>query len=338
MLFETKYVQISAMFEDYYYYANHFVTLKQLFISNFWGNGGSVLGSGDGMSFSVGYLHWIIPAIGILIAFYLLLKKPKQYLRLIMPFLLLSFLGFFATFMATHGSTFIWEIFKIRQEIQFPWRFLNMANFFFSASIVFLVLLFQKFKINRLTSIIALGFIVIALILINYKHFYPITSYSLTDQQWFNDSWTLQKRGTIDYLPATALGYPKHPAQDYVDAIIPTTVIYKISNASKGSDWISFNLELSDNATITLPVLAFPGFKLLDFGEEISYMIETSSGRIIVNLSAGSHVLYLKLYNTPIRALSDYWSLLAWILIFFFFVKNSWKKLSSRKILKTTVV
>jgi len=63
VLLETKYVQINTMFEGYYHFSVHFASLFQLFISNFWGDGASVWGPNDDMSFMVGYLHWIIPTL-----------------------------------------------------------------------------------------------------------------------------------------------------------------------------------------------------------------------------------------------------------------------------------
>ena len=61
VLTETKYVSIDSMFNGYYYFSAHFVSLFQMFMSNFWGDGGSIWGPNDSMSFMIGYLHWAIP-------------------------------------------------------------------------------------------------------------------------------------------------------------------------------------------------------------------------------------------------------------------------------------
>ena len=166
-LLEANLSRINGKFEGYFFYADHFANLSQLFVSNFWGDGGSVPGPADGMSFSIGYLHWMLPCLGILLSIYLLLKKQKSALETILPFLFLTFFGFFAAFMAYQGSNFIWSIFKVLQQIQFPWRFLNLVIFFFSAALIFLLLIFEKSGVSRSIRNAAIGLAAAAVILVN---------------------------------------------------------------------------------------------------------------------------------------------------------------------------
>ncbi|GAG87807.1 unnamed protein product, partial [marine sediment metagenome] len=70
VLFERGLVNMSSIIEEYFIYYRHFPSIKQLFISRFWGFGGSTFGFDDTMSFSMGHLHWIfslIVFIGVLI-------------------------------------------------------------------------------------------------------------------------------------------------------------------------------------------------------------------------------------------------------------------------------
>jgi uncharacterized membrane protein len=78
VLFETKYVQINTMFEGYYHFSVHFASLFQLFISNFWGDGASVWGPNDDMSFMVGYLHWLTPVFLTVFILINILRKQHQ--------------------------------------------------------------------------------------------------------------------------------------------------------------------------------------------------------------------------------------------------------------------
>ena len=70
VIFETKYTQVESMFEGYYNYSVHFASIYQLFFSNFWSDGPSVWGPNDGMSFMVGYLHWIVPLLIVLFSIF----------------------------------------------------------------------------------------------------------------------------------------------------------------------------------------------------------------------------------------------------------------------------
>jgi hypothetical protein len=145
-------VQVETMFEGYYHFSVHFATLFQLFISNFWGDGASVWGPNDDMSFMIGYLHWIVPVILIFVIAFLIFKNKKKLNALDFRYwliLLTIFMGFGAVFMAHNKSTFIWLLFPIIQKVQFPWRFLGHSAFLFSFSIAGSVLFLEKLKSSK---------------------------------------------------------------------------------------------------------------------------------------------------------------------------------------------
>ena len=120
VLFETKYVQINTMFEGYYHFSVHFATLYQLFISNFWGDGASVWGPNDDMSFMVGYLHWIIPAIILGFIAFTIIKSRKKLKKIDSKYWLLTLtilMALFTVFMTHNKSTFIWLLFPTIPKI-----------------------------------------------------------------------------------------------------------------------------------------------------------------------------------------------------------------------------
>jgi uncharacterized membrane protein len=133
-LLETSFVNMQPMFSDYYHFSVHFTSLKQLFVSNYWGDGPSVWGQNDQMSFSVGYLQWLIPLVSIIFLAYSYIKtkklKPGDF------YLLVSvFFGLFYVFLTHERSALIWVILTPLQKVQFPWRLLNPAIFFLSLSV-----------------------------------------------------------------------------------------------------------------------------------------------------------------------------------------------------------
>ncbi|MDD4785346.1 MAG: glycosyltransferase family 39 protein, partial [Candidatus Shapirobacteria bacterium] len=152
MVFETKYTQIETMFQGYYQYHVHFVSLFQLFISNLWNDGASVPGPNDGLSFMIGYLHWILPLIIFLFSSFLLIKKKLLDKKIIIS-LFLFLLALLSIFFIHNKSTFLWQIFTPFQKIQFPWRFLNHTVFLLSLSVAVIPFIFKKY-INTKTSII----------------------------------------------------------------------------------------------------------------------------------------------------------------------------------------
>jgi hypothetical protein len=72
VIFELKYVGLGSTTTGYFDFRAHFVTLYQIFISRFWGYGGSTWGPEDGLSVSIGQIQWILPLI---ISFFVILKK-----------------------------------------------------------------------------------------------------------------------------------------------------------------------------------------------------------------------------------------------------------------------
>ena len=331
MIFETKYTQIQSMFQGYYHYSVHFVSLFQLFISNFWSDGASVPGPNDGLSFMVGYLHWTIPLLIVIFCLYLLIKKKPISNKIIIS-IFLSFLGLFSIFMAHNKSTFLWQIFTPVQKIQFPWRFLNNTAFLLSLSVGVLPFVFHKY-INKKTSIIISFLFIVVLFLLNFTYFKPLQSYSITDDQKFSGgNWTSQiASGIYDYLPKTANQPAKTAAIPYITKVDPKNSIINLSGQKKGTDWLFFNLFLNQDSKITISQLAFPEFQITDKGQKIDYQIEPEMGLMVLNLKAGEHQIYVKLKNTPIRTIANYISLFAWLGLILYSFKPLWKKLIFKK-------
>jgi hypothetical protein len=331
LIFELKYTQVQSMFENYYHYSVHFASLFQLFISNFWNDGPSVWGPNDGMSFMVGYLHWIIPLLITLFSIFLLIKKKVLDKKIIVS-LFLSILGLFTVFMVHNKSTFLWQLFPLIQKIQFPWRFLNHTAFLFSLSIGVLPFILKKHISKKLSTTISI-LVLIILILVNLNYFHPIKSGPLTDSQKFSGkAWSNQTTsGIYDYLPKTASTAAKSVAKPYIDNIDPQESLISFSGQKKGTDWLFFNLFLNQDAKIIISQLAFPNFEITDKGQKIDYQIEPELGRMVINLKAGDHQIYVKLKNTPIRTISNYISLFAWLFLISYLLKPLWKKLISKK-------
>jgi len=328
---ETKYTQIESMFQGYYSFSAHYVSLKQMFLSNFWGDGGSIWGPNDGMSFMIGFVHWIL---AILIGLYFVItsiKNKKIDKQLLLPILLIG-LAFGAAFMAHEKSTFIWLNLEIIQKLQFPWRFLNHSAFLFSLSAGILPYILNKLFSKRIT-ILGTTLVLVILFATNISHFYPVTSGPITDAQKFSGkAWSnLITSGIYDYLPKTASTAAKSPAIPFVDKVEPSIALVNISGQKQGTDWMFFNIFLNKDATVTISQLAFPNFEITDKGQKIDYQIEPELGRMTVNLKSGEHQIYVKLKNTPIRTISNYISLFAWIFVAICLIKPLWKKLNYKK-------
>ena len=158
-------------------------------------------------------------------------------------------------------------------------------------------------------------------------HYGPITD----DQKFSGKAWINQvTSGIYDYLPKTARIAAQRAANPFVDEI-DSNVIYQLTDQRQGSDWSYFKINLNKSAKITLSQLAFPEFVVTDNGQPLNYQIEPEIGRIVINLSAGDHQIFVKFTNTPIRTVSNYVSLVGWIFVLLFFTKPLWKQLIYRR-------
>jgi len=131
-LLEKKYTRIG---ENFLFWKEHFPTLGQL-IKSPWGYFYSSLGTqNDGMSFMLGYAHWVVLGIAAIWIIYRLIVKRKLDIWIIFTFLA----SVLTIYLILPWSIPVWEALKPLQEIQFSWRLLGVAIFTISALFSFIL-------------------------------------------------------------------------------------------------------------------------------------------------------------------------------------------------------
>ncbi len=331
VIIESSLVQIESMFQNYYHFTVHFVSIYQLFFSSFWGDGPSVWGPNDGMSFSLGYLHWILPIIILLLSVYVLLKK-KRYQKQFVIFTFFLVMGAVSTFLTHQRSVFIWQLITPLQKIQFPWRFLSLSAFFLSLSTGYLSVLLKQNSLLNKYRLFIVALILVILIFISLPHLTPVTHGPITDRQKFSGiAWTNQiTSGIYDYLPKTASKAASSPPSGLVENIDPGQQNYLVENITRGTDWISFNIYLPQSGRVTLAQLYFPGFKAYVNGKPEKIQSEPLLGRMVLDLPGGSNQVFIRLFNTPIRTISNLISLISWTALIIYFLFRLWMRLYHR--------
>lgn len=315
----------------YYNYTVHFVSLRQLLFSRFWGYGPSTWLEEDRMSFQIGHFHWISSLVVGLFAFITLLTKKgnlwtrikSSNLLLITSYLLI--VGWASAFMTHLKSTPIWLAIKPLEFVQFPWRFLAITIFSFSFVIGFLPgflheIAKRKWFFIRAASIwVQLSIVVLlslSLIIANWAYFKPEYGEMgpLTDEEKFSGlAWEKQQTsGIYDYLPKTAKTAPK--SQRVVVAEF-TDKEGEISKIDEGTNWTRFTVKSEEESVIRINILDFPEWRIFVDGGAIEKFIPTNEewGRIHLRVPAGEHQVYAELFDTPIRTYSNYISLISWL-------------------------
>ncbi|NMC99498.1 MAG: YfhO family protein [Bacteroidales bacterium] len=202
LIFESKYVSLGKTTAGYFDFRAHFVTLYQLFISRFWGYGGSTWGDGDGLSLAVGTIQWALPIL-VLILIVVKKKMSKD-----LPFLILIVTGVFYIFLTHNKSTFIWTSISFSSFIQFPWRFLGAAVFCLSLSAGAVMQFFGKTK-----NVLLIVLILLTMVL-NISFFKEDIWYKVGDSYYLTGSeWDRQRTASIgDYWPLFGHEIPTVPS------------------------------------------------------------------------------------------------------------------------------
>ncbi|BCX14740.1 MAG: hypothetical protein KatS3mg088_423 [Patescibacteria group bacterium] len=316
-ILEKKYAHIETMFMGYFNYLAHFVGLGQLLFSRKFGYGASVWGPDDEMLLSVGLLHWIVPTL-VFILFIFSTKKVVKNSR--SEIVLFFILGIISLFLIHPRSVFIWKIIPALSYLQFPWRFLSTASFFFSfvaGGLATILLSTSKKIFYTVLSLVSL-----LLISFNISYFKPEKILDITDRDKFTgQSWEKQLTISIfDYLPVSAKLPPNEKAPNEPRFLSGEG---KVLDGKRGTNWQNWKIDvISDEAKVVFPIYNYPVWKAIVNGKQVKIFESGDLGLVTISVSKGELDVSLKLEDTLIRRLSNYISLLSFLLVLFLIFVN----------------
>lgn len=312
-ILEKKFVSIDSLRYAYYDFRLHFVYKGQLFFSRYWDYGPS-LGADSRMPFQIGWPHWWLVIASLPLAIYLFLKKKFLLEAKIIFSCLVIFSA--AVFLTHRDSRLIWENLTLLQFVQFPWRFLGII--IFSASFLGGGLIFLIGKlVSRKIMIISTVLVLLVTFFLNFGYFKPSIMHT-----WITDEYKLSKRelesqmkaALIDFLPITVKKVPEKIAP-----IQPWSVsgAVDIKNFLNRSNYWSFDarVQASEEAVVRVPVLNFPGWKVLIDKNESIFKSDNEEGVIEIKIPSGNHLVLGKFTNTPLRTSANIITILSFVLL-----------------------
>lgn len=317
---EQQYAHLETLVGGYFDYRQHFVSLQQLFVSNFWGYDSSVWGNDDGMSLSAGQIQ----VLGALLALALTLLNFKKFRKLSILTLALFGLEVGVLFMVHQRSAPVWTIFeRVLIFIQFPWRFLSISTFLLSTLCAIGVFFVQKldFKIFKTNAAIVYGLVLLlACVVLYLPFFHPNKWYDITDADKFSgSSWEKQLTISIfDYLPI----YAKFPPTSAAP-MNPETLegLADFKNAIRRSDYKSWSVNVSKDSLLRAPIFDFPGMRVFVDGQPVSHWNndcrnqEFCLGLVTFKVPEGEHKILIKLTNTSVRVIGNILSFISIIVL-----------------------
>jgi len=318
--FEKNLVQTNTLTIFALDWRNHFISVGRLFVDRSWGYTGATKSMESDMSFQIGWPHWWLVILSVILITLGLAKSVKieNIKKYLMPvFLVAAFC--FSVFMIHNKSTFIWERIGILAYVQFPWRFLSVS--IFSASLLggYCISAIRWKYVNFLAALI-----VILTVVLNWQYFRPQNFESnVTDAtKLTGESWLLQEGGSItDYLPVTAT-VPVEPAPSNPLLLSGNS---EISNFIEKSNRFSFPAAVKINSVIDVPVFYFPNWEVTVNGKVYTHSLG-DIGRIEIKLPPGTYKVKGAFKNTPIRTFANIISVLSFVLFLFYLLYGKIRK------------
>src|SRR3989338_1341226 len=288
---ESNLVHLNYTISGYFDFRGHFAAINQILFSRFWGYGGSVFGTEDGLSLSVGLIQWALPLFAILVFF---AKNHKDRWKV----LVLVLIGWISLFFTHNRSAFIWEKVSALHYLQFPWRWLSIAVFSFSLASGSILVLVKKYEK------VVCGLIVLAVIVQNVTFFREDIWYKINDQEQFSgEKWEQQIASSIgDYLPATAFQFPfkiAPPKPSFLDGSGSSELVEKKSNK------LTYKLNVDTDSQVQFPVAFFPGWGVSVNGQKVLAQPSGEYGLVTANVPKGSHTIVLNFSDTVPRKIGN---------------------------------
>lgn len=303
VIFESKLVAVANTAAGFYDYNNHFATIRQLLIQRMWGYGGSGWWDNDGLSFSVGHLHWVLPILGII----WLVRERRVRLKSTLTLVVLLSLGWLGLWLTHNKSVLVWQLLPGLKFIQFPWRFLGVSVFCFSLVIGGMVMVIRapKWRIG----IASLG--VLAVIGVNISFFTSDQWLTYSDKELFEgENWVRQTSSSAgDYWPAVAEKIPEKTA--------PKAPIFKDGDAAgtgreiiKRSDQAVYEVKVgTTSAEVSFPIVSFAGWSGKVNGQYQEFYPSGEFGLLTTRLTQGEYLVQMEFKNTFIRTFGNWVSL-----------------------------
>lgn len=299
VIFEKNLVHVETTIEGYFSYTEHFKGFKKLFLERSWNYGSSIRevpgGERDGLSYQIGWVHLLAWILSLYTTFKL--WKQNRWISSVIIFSSVIILA--SVFLINPRSEFIWKLVDPLKYLQFPWRFLLLVIFFISFVSGSFFLTFLKDK----KYIWILLFIMVTVL--NFFYFKPEKFIQTNDQALLTgQNWDKQiKRSIFDYLPIYAKEPPAELAVVRYQILTGNT---KITDYKEGTNWINFKTETKTHSIVRLSQYYFPDWKIFVDGKEtiVEYKNNTL-GLMTIILGEGNHSVNARLYDTPVRSISN---------------------------------
>ena len=306
------FVEKKLMIDDTLFnFKDHFPFIKQLIFSP-WGHGASLWGPGDGMSFQVGIINWLVLISGGCFILYSLIKKKKVewvagYFALI---------AVLSLFLMNIRSSFLWDSLPLLAYFQFPWRLLIVTTFCSSFLAGFVA---SKIKKHKWLFTILL----VSPIILTSAYFQPEKIKHISDEQiftrFFSVNPTNPKEESKEYLTLgeeylrLSKKTEERPSSYAWEKFVLTGSETEMQIKEKSS--IDYLVETSgeENLLVT-KIYALPGWQVEMDGSLIEIKAGKPYGQIEIEVPEGEHSFRVRYKQTKFWQIINIVSLIGFLI------------------------
>lgn len=325
-LLEKSLTQIDLFILDSYYdYHQHFLYVRQFFKPwGIWEYGGSMWGPDDEMSFFLGFAQLAVIVLALVIfswqTYHSIHKKQFSSMYWLLTILLATLAGY--QYLTLLKSQFIWDQIEPLKYIQFPWRLLTVVSVVIGLLAGFcLIFLPKKIRPWYFWGTLAL------LVIFNTRYFqnYQYEDFDNVYQKFPNYIREKSSTNLYDYLPTQLNFFQKRgfylyknstykhikvPNYELLSAIDHDTKLITDNPTTK-----VFSAQVASPSAIILNLAYYPLWQANTAEGQPLPTSANANGLVTIDLPAGTHLITLKLQDTPVRKWSKLVSLTSTIAI-----------------------
>lgn len=284
-----------------YNYADHFLYPLQLLWSR-WGNGHSVVGIGDGISFQLGIANLLL--IGLSLYWGFRHRKSSD-----LKFWLI--IAFGSILLLLPIALPIWKLFSPLQVIQFPWRLLALTTICAPMIAYYSISLLSKTKMQR-NIMIAL-----AVISIFFAYFFSTPPYLQNNEQFATQMYIHRDQTTtssrLELIPRWAPLKERwkkveeiHIASGNAELQLTHNDPYRLSLISTTTD---------PDTSFAIKRNYFPSWKVQDETGKTLKLDVSSEGDLLFSPELGTHTYNIYVGSTLVETISNWLSIFGLIII-----------------------
>ena len=230
-----------------------------------------------------------------------------------------------AFFMSTPLSRWLWDLLPPLNTIQFPWRWMT----FMEVALIFLIANFlNEVKVTKhfpkdgiyrcfIYVLSALVLISVFTIFVRYDEFPKQKIKSILYPEKFGYDTDMPR----EYTPVWATDLERMltlPVPDRVTVLSGTAIAQPVSWQPEKR---IIKIDAKFPAVLRIATFYYPGWIAESDGKRKQVFIEKKSGRMLITIQPGKHLLTLKFVDTPLRRTAKYFSLLSCLTLFLYSVR-----------------